>query len=144
MSTTISPSTIKTRICIISDTHNRVPAPAETSNLLYREPFPEADILIHCGDITSVGHETEYQKVLNFLKTAKAELKLVIAGNHDITLHEELYMESLKKKHRNKPEDCERIREMWCGEEARACGIVYLEEGTRTFELGRGARFTVG
>ena len=81
--------------------------------------------------------------MLDFLKQAKAELKLVIAGNHDITLHEELYLKRLKNKHNNVPEDMGKIREMWMGEEARRYGIVYLEEGTRMFELGNGARFTV-
>ncbi len=81
--------------------------------------------------------------MLSFLKTAPAELKLVIAGNHDITLHKELYLKRLKKKHRNIAEDTDAIREMWTGEEARSAGIVYLEEEVRTFELGSGARFTV-
>ncbi len=40
-------------------------------------------------------------------------------------------------------EDGKRIRELWMGDEARRAGIVYLEEGVRTFELGSGARFTV-
>lgn len=40
-------------------------------------------------------------------------------------------------------EDVEEIRELWTGQEAREAGIVYLEEGVRTFELGSGARFTV-
>ena len=35
------------------------------------------------------------------------------------------------------------IRFMWTGEEAREAGIVYLEEGIRTFELRSGVRFTV-
>lgn len=40
-------------------------------------------------------------------------------------------------------EDVEEIRELWTGQEARDAGIVYLEEGVRTFELGNGARLTV-
>lgn len=90
-----------------------------------------------------VGYPAEYERMLSFLRTAPAELKLVIAGNHDITLHKDLYLERLNKKHRNAPEDTDAIREMWTGEEARSAGIVYLEEGIRTFELGNGARFTV-
>ncbi len=81
------------------------------------------------------------------LKAAPAELKLVIPGNHDITLHEEFYVGGTgKDKHVGRGrgvEDVKRIRELWMGEEARRAGIVYLEEGVRTFELGSGARFTV-
>lgn len=82
------------------------------------------------------------------LKKASAELKLVISGNHDITLHEEFYVRGTgKDKHGRRGrglEDVQKIREMWTGEEARRAGIVYLEEGVRTFELKSGAKFTVG
>lgn len=52
-------------------------------------------------------------------------------------------MERLKNKHRNIPIDVDAVRELWTGDEARANGIVYLEEGVRTFNLSSGARFTV-
>ena len=86
--------------------------------------------------------------MFDMLKAAPAELKLVIPGNHDITLHEEFYVRGTgKDKHVRRDkwgmEDVEEIRELWTGREAREAGIVYLEEGVRTFELGSGARFTV-
>lgn len=136
-------ATVKTRLCIISDTHTAIPFPTDDPTHIYRNPFPKSDVLFHCGDITKVGYAAEYGRVLSFLKTVPAELKLVIAGNHDITLHKELYLERLKNKHRNIAEDVDAIRELWTGEEARNAGIVYLEEGVKTFELGTGARFTV-
>lgn len=77
------------------------------------------------------------------LKAHPAELKLVIAGNHDITLDEEYYRREGHEMHRLKAENVEEVREMWSGEETRKAGIVYLEEGVRTFELRNGARFTV-
>jgi len=139
----MTPATVKTRLCIISDTHTATPYPGDDPTHIYRQPFPKSDVLLHCGDITRVGYPAEYERVLSFLKTTPAELKLVIAGNHDITLHKELYLERLKNKHRDMAEDTDAIREMWTGEEARNAGIVYLEEGTRTFELGNGAKLTV-
>lgn len=86
--------------------------------------------------------------MFDMLKAAPAELKLVIPGNHDITLHEEFYVQRTgKDKHLRRNggsmEDAQKIRDMWMSEEARRTGIVYLEEGVRTFELGNGARFTV-
>ena len=86
--------------------------------------------------------------MFDMLKEAPAELKLVIPGNHDITLHEEFYVRGTgKNKHVRRGsrgmEDVQKIREMWTGDEARRAGIVYLEEGVRRFELGNGARFTV-
>ena len=67
----------------------------------------------------------------------------MIAGNHDMTLQKDLYLKRLKNKHRNLPEDVDAIRELWTGKDARNAGIMYLEEGVRTFELSNGARFTV-
>lgn len=86
--------------------------------------------------------------MLDMLKHAPAKLKLVIPGNHDITLHEEFYVWGTgKDKHVRRGgegmEDIKKIRKMWTGEEARKAGIVYLEEGVWTFELGNGANFTV-
>lgn len=82
---------IKTRICIISDTHTCAPnAPLNTSNP-YRQPLPKADILLHAGDLTKVGYHGEHEQMVAMLKEADAELKLVIAGNHDMSLDEEYF-----------------------------------------------------
>lgn len=85
--------------------------------------------------------------MFDMLKAAPAELKLVIPGNHDITLHEEFYVRGTGKDKHIKGgrgmEDVEKIRELWTGQEAREAGIVYMEEGIRAFDLGNGARFTV-
>lgn len=63
------------KICIISDTHNK--------HKVFS--MPSADIVIHCGDISSMGHEHE---VKNFLKWFSGlnqyEHKIFIAGNHDL------------------------------------------------------------
>ena len=143
----MSTKTIRARLLIISDTHTAAPLPSTDRTHAYRLPFPQADILLHAGDITKVGYLTEYQAMFDMLKAAPAELKLVIPGNHDITLHEQFYVEGTgKKKHLwrgRSMENVEKIRELWTGQEAREAGIVYLEEGVRTFELSTGARFTV-
>ena len=90
------------------------------------------------------GELEEYKLALSFLEKADAELKIVIAGNHDTTLDKgydgpwgpgdtRLERDSLY----------EDAVEMWTGEEAKRAGIVYLEEEVRSFELKNGARFTV-
>lgn len=89
------------------------------------------------------GRVAEYESMLDVLKQADAELKIVIAGNHDITLDEDYYNSFGWRKHRYGREDLGRVREMWTGEEARKAGIVYLEEGVHTFTLKNGAKFTV-
>ena len=137
-------STIKTRLCLISDTHNQAPKLQDATSFAYRQPLPEADIILHAGDISMTGRAKEYRSIIDFLKDAKAELKIVIAGNHDITLDESFYNEIGRVLfHSNRDESTSEIKEMWTGLEARQAGIVYLEEGTKTFHLSNGARFTV-
>ncbi|KAL8829379.1 MAG: hypothetical protein Q9170_006196 [Blastenia crenularia] len=113
-------------------------------NHAYREPLPSADVLLHAGDLTKFGYINEYEATIAMLASADAELKIVIAGNHDVTLDEEYYNSTGKKRfHRNMGEDLDVVKDMWKGEEARKAGIVYLEEGIRTFTLRNGARFTI-
>ena len=80
------------------------------------------------------------------LAEAPAELKLVIAGNHDITLDREYYARMGKKMHADEVLDekgLEEVKEMWMGEETRKAGVYYLEEGMSSHTLANGARFTV-
>ncbi|KAL8917095.1 MAG: hypothetical protein Q9172_005980 [Xanthocarpia lactea] len=136
--------TVKTRFCIISDTHTAEPRPLNDKSHAYREPLPSADVLLHAGDITMAGYIHEYESMVDMLSKANAELKIVIAGNHDVTLDEPYYEKIGKRKfHRNIGEDLEVVREMWTGEKAKKAGIVYLDEGVRTFTLSNGARFTI-
>jgi len=138
-----SPATIKTRLLIISDNHTRLPEPATNTKVAYREPLPSVDILLHCGDLTHQGALKEHERTFSLLKNADAELKLVIAGNHDLTLDGEYCDRMGLKKGDEGMKEVERIREMWMGPEARKYGIVYLEEELRTFTLKNGAQFTV-
>jgi predicted MPP superfamily phosphohydrolase len=135
---------IKTRLCLISDTHSTSTFPADDPDHPYRRPLPSADILIHSGDLTSAGQIDEYQVTVQDLKDADAELKLVIAGNHDLSLDTAFYAEVGFNFHcRGSVVDVAAVREMWTGKEARDAGIVYLDEGVHRFTLKNGACFTV-
>ncbi|KAL4995925.1 Metallo-dependent phosphatase-like protein [Aspergillus recurvatus] len=89
--------TTRTRLLLLSDTHTTSPSPAHSSSASglpptpYRHPLPSAQILLHAGDITKVGLASEHKAMLELLKSHPAEIKIVIAGNHDITLDEEYY-----------------------------------------------------
>lgn len=126
---------VKTRFCLISDTHTRAPFPSTETEHGYRLPLPSADVLIHAGDLTMNGRVDEYRVTFDMLKAADAELKIVIAGNHDLTLDANYWQ--------NEKAEVEKAKELWMGEEARAAGLVYLEEGLNKFELKNGATFTV-
>jgi hypothetical protein len=67
--TTMSSSTIKTRILVISDTHNAPLSAKEHGHptVPFESPLPSADLLIHCGDLTMTGELHEYHKTLDML-----------------------------------------------------------------------------
>ncbi|KAJ5920308.1 hypothetical protein N7516_011166 [Penicillium verrucosum] len=94
-------STIKTRICMISDTHTASLHPPQRTDNAYRYPLPKANILLHAGDLTKVGYRVEHEAMIAMLSDADAELKLVIAGNHDITLDEEYFTTFGYKRHKH-------------------------------------------
>lgn len=143
-----SPATVKTRVFILSDTHDGSRgSPQFSFDRGYRPPFPKADVVLHSGDLTMTGQDSEYHDSLRLLSSLDAELKLVIAGNHDLSLHESYYLTSpdAKKIARDKwdADAPRRARELWTGEHAQKAGIRYLEEGMHTFNLKNGAELTI-
>lgn len=140
---------IKTRFLIISDTHTASPAVKHDGyDVIPRCPLPKADVLLHCGDLTMIGHLHEYEKTLDMLGSIEADLKLVIAGNHDITLDEAYYARKGQHMHRgtragHDPDLPTKAKEMWVGERAKAAGVTYLNEGTYNFTLKNGAKLRI-
>jgi 3',5'-cyclic AMP phosphodiesterase CpdA len=60
--------------------------------------LPQGDVLIHTGDFTKLGEAGTVQDLDAFFKEAKQtknsngfEQVICIAGNHDITFHDEFY-----------------------------------------------------
>lgn len=62
------------KLCIISDTHNKHKRLAK---------LPDADVIIHAGDFTSVGHSHEIVNFMFWYSNLPYKHKLIIAGNHD-------------------------------------------------------------
>lgn len=64
------------KITVISDTHNK-----------HLEINPEklsgGDMIIHCGDVSSIGKEKEIIDFLDWYNTLPYTYKIFIAGNHD-------------------------------------------------------------
>lgn len=135
--------TVKTTFCLVSDTHNRGPKPADETHYCFRDPLPSADVLLHAGDLTMFGELQQYRKALDWIKSVDAELKIVIAGNHDIDLHKEYYLKHSGEQPEVAMQQIKDIEELWTGPEAREAGVVYLDEGLNTFRLKSGAVFTV-
>lgn len=144
---------IKTRILIISDTHGvkpyaKLPNDPDTEDELsaadvkrvptgYRLPLPEADVVLHCGDLTKSSMPQEYANTFAMLRAIAAPLKLVIAGNHDMALDARFWRDEARGDD-EWPSAARKIIE-----EARVDGVQYLTEGTHTFTLDNGARLRV-
>ncbi|KAJ6442181.1 glycoside hydrolase [Purpureocillium lavendulum] len=90
-----TPAMRRTRFVCISDTHN------------YTVSLPKGDVLIHAGDITNQGSHSELSKAVKWLEAADFEAKIVIAGNHDITLDAEFYSQHGHSFHNQTPQSSE-------------------------------------
>jgi predicted MPP superfamily phosphohydrolase len=143
-----SPSdTVKTRLFVISDTHSSANGRHFSNIWSFRQPLPKADVVLHTGDLTNVGRITEHKAALDLLASIPAELKLVIAGNHDLTLDKEYYLlvESpvVEMAGDYNKDNADVAEQIWTGEEAKKAGVTYLTEGMHQFRLSNGAEFTV-
>jgi hypothetical protein len=77
------------------------------------------------------------------IKKAPAKLKIVIPGNHDITLDETYYQRDWRLHGSGSgKQDLHACRELYTNTEAEEAGLVYMVEGTQTFNVN-GAKFTV-
>jgi Icc-related predicted phosphoesterase len=123
---------VSIRLLVVSDTHGEWPYNTQ-------EPAPKADILLHCGDLTQVGGLASFKRAIEDIKTIDAELKLVIAGNHDLELDE-----SWVRRNMEDPEELEESVECISYMNAqKQHGIYYLSEGLHKFQLQDGRVFTV-
>ncbi|KAM5347605.1 hypothetical protein ACJ41O_007429 [Fusarium nematophilum] len=135
-----SPSAVKTRLLVLSDTHGEV-FPA------HLQPDFPVDVAIHCGDLTEESKLGEFKASLRLLKSIKAPLKLVIAGNHDFTLDTPSYKRIIHDSGLSIGEDSVRS-DFGDHEEARSLlvdepEIKYLDEGVHRFVLANGGLLTV-
>lgn len=149
-----SAPTVRTRILIISDTHGvsptPVPAEADPQCSLHRsafhEPLPEADVVIHCGDLTKRSTIDEYRATVALLRAARAPVKIAIAGNHDVSLHESYYRERVASFSKDgRPDLGWLARQLATNHDAATLltssdDITYLEEGSHDVALPNGAR----
>jgi len=139
---------IKTRILVISDTH------ADDCVLQNVQDLPAVDVAIHCGDLTEESKLREFKGALKLLRSINAPLKLVIAGNHDLSMDGPAFDKKIEETNRPGGSfvlDPEHIyREYGFPGEARAVfedarkhGIIFLNEGTHRFVLDNGALLRV-
>lgn len=133
---------IKTRFLIISDTHGQ-------RFDMQGAQQADADVVIHCGDLTDESEIAEFRTTLALLRQLPAPLKLVIPGNHDLTLDEPTFRQrraeaaqiiepELVVKNFGPPGEPRQLFER-----AKVAGIVSLEEGNHVFPSADGALLRV-
>ncbi|KAI1190215.1 Metallo-dependent phosphatase-like protein [Nemania serpens] len=111
--------TRRTRFVCISDTHNCTVR------------LPKGDVLIHCGDLTNQGSFNELSKQVNWLEQADFECKIVVAGNHDLTLDTDFYNTYATRgwfDRSHGPEDCQALL-------TGSKSLTYLIHESRTIKL---------
>ncbi|TQV90976.1 ser/Thr protein phosphatase [Cordyceps javanica] len=123
--------TRRTRIVCISDTHNCT------------VKLPPGDVLIHAGDLTNQGSYSELSRAVRWLEGLRYEAKIIIAGNHDITLDADFYAKHGHEFHNNKTESHEECLALL----TRSPSLTYLHHETATIRLsspaGPRTEFTV-
>lgn len=119
------------RFLILSDTHDSAfPDP---------ESLPNVDVVIHCGDLTMIGGLSNFRKALEALSKCPAELKLVIPGNHDVSLDPTWWASNLDED--DDPIEPEKARELFASFASK--GVKLLEEGTHNISLHDGRSLTL-
>lgn len=137
--------TRRTRVVCIADTHRCTP------------PVPAGDVLIHAGDLTNEGTLPELQRQVDWLRRLPHEVKIIIAGNHDLALDAAFYREYGPGFHHGRLQDVEACRALLISggetaetpeKEGKGLGEwVYLEHEARSIRLtspnGPRTEFTV-
>ncbi|KAJ4358166.1 uncharacterized protein N0V89_002745 [Didymosphaeria variabile] len=118
-------ASLPVRFLIMSDTHDR------QNEIL--PSTPQSDVLLHCGDLTEDGSPEAIARAIDAFLQVDAELKLFIAGNHEISLDKEYYLsEGGTEENHLKARSAISIPR-----------IRFLEEGTHEFTLKSGAHFKI-
>ncbi|PNS20056.1 Ring assembly protein 3 [Sphaceloma murrayae] len=119
-----NPNLAKTRIVCLSDTHSASPKDGAFK-------LPKGDVLIHAGDLTNQGTYAELKRTVDWIAAADFEVKIIVAGNHDITLDAAFYKSHRRSFHSQHPESSPACLELL----AEAAGIVYLNHTSTTIRL---------
>ncbi|KAJ3877547.1 Metallo-dependent phosphatase-like protein [Lentinula edodes] len=120
-----------TRFVCISDTHTR------------RFPVPDGDVLLHSGDLTNTGTLQEFERTMNWIYELPHKVKIIIAGNHDLPLHDDWYELNHQRwsySGHAKPQNRERILELLKGKKAQEANVVYLQDESHFFQAKEGGR----
>ncbi|KAL1645472.1 hypothetical protein SLS58_003781 [Diplodia intermedia] len=131
------------KFLIISDTHDNDDDYDDESSSSLKPPTTPVDVVLHCGDLTQNGTLASLSKAITKIASIPAELRLFIAGNHDLSLDAPYYLSQAGGGGSGSPERVTAAALSLVASTAARQGVTYLPEGTYTFTLRSGALFTV-
>lgn len=108
------------RFVCVSDTHSRP----------LQDPLPEGDVLLHAGDFSMTGRPEEIAAFASWIASQPHPRKILIAGNHDLTLDAASYPHTHSRFGHRVAYDTEACRKMI----AQAKGIEYLCDSSTTVD----------
>lgn len=111
------PDQPRLRFVCISDTHNQHDA----------FTLPEGDVLIHAGDFTGTGTRQQTERFLTWFCAQPHPHKILVAGNHELTLDAPHYEWAWLRFHRRGKLDDRAIRELIMSAQARG-QLDYLHD----------------
>ncbi|PYH43190.1 metallophosphatase domain-containing protein [Aspergillus saccharolyticus JOP 1030-1] len=117
-----------TRFVCVSDTHAYTPSEAGFK-------LPAGDVLIHAGDLTNHGSMAELRRTMDWISAADFEVKIIVCGNHDVTLDAEFYARHGSKFHGQHLEDPQKCIELVT--EASKSSIAFLRHESALVRLNR-------
>lgn len=123
----------KIRFLILSDTHD--------SAFPDHATLPDVDVILHCGDHTMIGGLSNFRAAVDNLSRCKAELKITIAGNHDISLDPVWWDSNVDED--DDPDEPVKARDIFTSSKATEKGIRFVDEGAHSFSLKDGRTFSI-
>ncbi|KAJ5546004.1 hypothetical protein N7494_003589 [Penicillium frequentans] len=117
----------KTRFVCISDTHGYTPSEAGFK-------LPAGDVLIHAGDLTNKGSLAEVRRTMDWISKTNFEVKIIVAGNHDVTLDPGFYAKHGQEFHGSQLEDPSQCLEAVT---SAAPSVIYLQHQAAVINMTR-------
>jgi predicted phosphodiesterase len=126
----------RVKFLIMSDTHDLIPS--EELSCSFRHIRQEVGVVLHCGDLTEYGTPKAIEDAVRMIGSIDAELRLIIPGNHELALDKDCWIGE-----GGSIEDHEKAIDIVTGDLSKNCGVTFLKEGTHTFTLNSGVKFTI-
>ncbi|KAJ8382731.1 hypothetical protein SKAU_G00035090, partial [Synaphobranchus kaupii] len=115
--------------CLVTPALCARPTPHSRTDSIH---MPFGDVFIHAGDFTELGLPSEVKKFNDWLGTLPYEIKIVIAGNHELTFDQEFMADLVKQDFYYFPSSSKLKRESYENVRALLTNCIYLQDSQIT------------